>query len=93
MRDGVVGEQRNKEHDKRQYAQTASKFHRAHGHLTTFELTAFIDATQPKVNVTNQYIQRGPQLLIFFRMCSDMPLNFHPAATGVRLVFTSVGAG
>lgn len=23
----------------------------------------------------------------------DLPLNFHPAATGVRLVFTPVGAG
>ena len=25
-------------------------------------------------------------------MGSDLPLNFHPAATGARLVFTPVGA-
>ena len=26
-------------------------------------------------------------------LAGDLPLNFHPAATGARLVFTPVGAG
>ena len=26
-------------------------------------------------------------------LCRDQPLNFHPAATGARLVFAPIGAG
>ena len=55
-------------------------------------LAAFDDIPGPRADNARHDLC---ELLVvgFVAVLCDLPLNFHPAATGARLVFTPIGAG